>query len=1574
MRYAAPEASLALRDLSGMPALRTAALLALVASGAALCGCRPASKALVSRGQTFAELRTIKRGVRVQGAGEAERDPYPRERLTDGERVTLRAGGLAWLRRDGGATLLVSGPAKIEMGAGSVRVDEGRVFVDTLSGLSADITTPKGVLHLSDVRASLEVKAGGVVSAYVLKGAIRTEAGVQAGPGENLEIGEGGKATRTPAISWDDWTGGLATTDQSSQPAPFGIGTVGARTPGAQGQPRFPLAIQKLEVRVKIDHDFALTEVEEVFFNPSGETVEGIYSFRTPPGATLHRFGVDRDGQLVWGRVKEKAAAAAQYQSNVFVGSTEDPALLEWSAPGVYQARLYPIAPGGSRRVVTRYAEWLGRQGPKGERRLYVYPMAAEGPESTLPHIEELTIVLDLERAAAREVRVGMAGEREGQKITARAWDVLPRADFAAELLDDGSPVTTAYRAPHTVELDTVEIDKRERATLDAQGEQDYVLIPIKPTQANEPEGGLDLAVVIDTSAATDASALAVARATTSALLAHLGKDDRAAVWAGDATLRPVAVGSGDFAATDGPRRAAIAAGLSRVERGGATDLGAIVAEAASRLDPKRRGAVIYVGDGQPTVGELGVPELRERLARLPRPVRLFALGVGTEANMGILKGIARGGFAEQVPDAYAAGRTALHLLEEAERPVWLGAQIDLGTGVERVYPRELGALAADESALVVGRVVGETPKSIVIKGSGGQVTQQLVTMPLTDDGDMRRRWAEGRLVQLLDEGAGRAAVVEVGARYGVITPFTSLYVPTTREIASEQNKEQDERRARARRERLEEDKPAEEAPTSADNKEGGTGTRAKGEEGSMGNPNTRSSNNRYAVKGPADNPDPHLSRQAALRDAAEFGSIGLLNDPNAPSAPWGRDDSTGKDQVSARGNMYGASIGDAFGAGGLGLSGIGEGGGGRGEGIGLGSIGSLGHGSGTSSGQGFGSGHGRLGGDHKASAPQVRMGATTISGRLPPEVVQRIVRQNFGRFRLCYENGLRNNPNLQGRVSVRFVIDRSGATANVGNGGSDLPDSSVVNCIVRSFTGLSFPQPEGGIVTVTYPISFAPGGGSAPASKSGSDDEQSLKPGAVAAAFVRTSVLGQVGHSRAACGSGSELPFDERITLWRERLGKAGGHPPLVAGVYYQALSLCEAPSWRERTTLLSMMVDSVPAVKNRVALWRQMFNDSGAADALYRSILTRVRTAQHLRELHDALGLKHPDPGLVTKALKEAKGGAPGRVKVLLDLIEKWPDDDELKLKLLDAHEDAGDVGSGRHLARQLRRKNDASARVRTAVGEYYLRLGRSPAGAPPTEAALADVAEARRTFGEIVEFAPDDPVGRRRLGDLLRAHGWNDEASRQYATLARLLPDDTTLPLLLAAAAQGTGKTEEAIRWTEKAAQANAPDGASGTGRVARAFAAAFLAWARDDAQKGGRADEADQLRERARRLTSVDGPGAGSMRVILTWSHPELHPVLWSNALGAPMPAPDVDPLLGIAQVSLPSGKSDAAVEIRLEVDDAERAARLGAEAQITVLVREGQPDEKILRLPVTFTRAGAVLRRFKIAETAVTEET
>jgi len=178
---------------------------------------------------------------------------------------------------------------------------------------------------------------------------------------------------------------------------------------------------------------------------------------------------------------------------------------------------------------------------------------------------------------------------------------------------------------------------------------------------------------------------------------------------------------------------------------------------------------------------------------------------------------------------------------------------------------------------------------------------------------------------------------------------------------------------------------------------------------------------------------------------------------------------------------------------------------------------------------------------------------------------------------------------------------------------------------------------------------------------------------------------------------------------------------------------------------------------------------------------------------------------------------------------------------------------------------------------------------------------------------------------------------------------------------------GRVEEAIRWTEKAGGEGA-DASSPLGKTSRALASAYLAWAREDAQKAGRKDEAERLRERARRIAAVDTENAGNVRVVVTWSHPEFHPDLWSNGLGAPMPAPDGNPLLGVAETVLPASKTDSFVELRMEKADAERAARLGAQATLTAITNEGAPDERIARLVVAYGRdpgSGAAVRRFSV---------
>ena len=257
----------------------------------------------------------------------------------------------------------------------------------------------------------------------------------------------------------------------------------------------------------------------------------------------------------------------------------------------------------------------------------------------------------------------------------------------------------------------------------------------------------------------------------------------------------------------------------------------------------------------------------------------------------------------------------------------------------------------------------------------------------------------------------------------------------------------------------------------------GAPAERNRGPEGAAGTPTTKQ-HARMAIQG--ERAERVVSRAEMIKEATDFGTIGILktlNGSNAPTSPWGAELQSGSDDVNAVGDMFSANIGEGAGNGGLGLSGLGLGGGGKGQGVGMGNIGTcMGlncYGTGK---DGFGRSAALTSRpDHVTRAPRMQGHTELISGHLPPEVIQRVVRQNFGRFRSCYEMGLRGNPNLEGRVTARFVIGRDGAVSNVSAGG-DLPDPSVRSCVASAFYALSFPPPDAGIVTVTYPIMLQPG------------------------------------------------------------------------------------------------------------------------------------------------------------------------------------------------------------------------------------------------------------------------------------------------------------------------------------------------------------------------------------------------------------------------------------------------------------------------------------------------------------------
>jgi len=249
-----------------------------------------------------------------------------------------------------------------------------------------------------------------------------------------------------------------------------------------------------------------------------------------------------------------------------------------------------------------------------------------------------------------------------------------------------------------------------------------------------------------------------------------------------------------------------------------------------------------------------------------------------------------------------------------------------------------------------------------------------------------------------------------------------------------------------------------------AGNPDAGEGAKAKDDEGKTGKKEAKLKK----AKGSK------VAIQKSELDKKIAESTGLLADLNSMTdtsifGTGGLDNSVS----NAVGGLIGSQYGNQMGAGGLGSRGSGLGGGGTAEG--LGGLGTKGRGSGAS---GYGRGGGYYG-QKGGGAPGVGAGDPIILGALDKSIIDRIVKKHLPQIRYCYQKELNKNPNLFGKMVVKFVIAKDGTVSSSSTKTSTLKNPIVENCIHSRFMRMRFPQPKGGgIVIVSYPFVFNSQGG----------------------------------------------------------------------------------------------------------------------------------------------------------------------------------------------------------------------------------------------------------------------------------------------------------------------------------------------------------------------------------------------------------------------------------------------------------------------------------------------------------------
>jgi hypothetical protein len=108
---------------------------------------------------------------------------------------------------------------------------------------------------------------------------------------------------------------------------------------------------------------------------------------------------------------------------------------------------------------------------------------------------------------------------------------------------------------------------------------------------------------------------------------------------------------------------------------------------------------------------------------------------------------------------------------------------------------------------------------------------------------------------------------------------------------------------------------------------------------------------------------------------------------------------------------------------------------------------------------------------DAKPTRPAVR-----AVGRLEESAIRRTIQAHTSEVRRCYERRLKRVPTLRDRVVMHFTVGADGTVTEARAEGGEA-DPTIVTCLESAVRSWTFDRPEGGAVSIVYPLTFAPAG-----------------------------------------------------------------------------------------------------------------------------------------------------------------------------------------------------------------------------------------------------------------------------------------------------------------------------------------------------------------------------------------------------------------------------------------------------------------------------------------------------------------
>jgi len=552
-----------------------------------------------------------------------------------------------------------------------------------------------------------------------------------------------------------------------------------------------PLELRTNSVSVKIKNQIAQTTVEQTFYNPSRQRVEGTYMFPIPQGAKIEKFEMEVNGKMTEAELLDAKKAKQIYER--IVREARDPALMEYSDNAMFKIRIFPIEPGKEKDIKIKYTEILKQD---GRITSYRYAMRAEKFLSVpVKDVSvKVTIESDKELKSIYSPSHQIDVNREGKNRAIIGYEeenLIPDTNF--ELL-----LTSEPRKGSAIGFDFLTHNSKK-------SDHGYYAMLLSPgAWENNKVVPKDIIFAIDTSGSMRVKKLDQAKAALDFCIDQLNPEDRFDIIRYSTETETL---FNKLKTAKKQQTKEAKEFVKDLKAGGGTAIEealVLALETISKQNHKesiRPTQIIFITDGRPTIGETRTDKIIDRLVKkrqeIKGNVRIFSFGIGTDINTKLLDLISQKTKAstEYVLPEENIEHKVSRFYEKVSQPVMANISIRTEGNIRlnEQHPNNLPDLFKGDQLVILGQYKTKNKGSdknikFVLEGNlvGEKVKLNFETKleKKSKNSFIPKLWATRRVGYLLEEirlhGENKELkdeVVALSRKWGIVTPYTSYLI-----------------------------------------------------------------------------------------------------------------------------------------------------------------------------------------------------------------------------------------------------------------------------------------------------------------------------------------------------------------------------------------------------------------------------------------------------------------------------------------------------------------------------------------------------------------------------------------------------------------------------------------------------------------------------------------------------------------------------------------------------------------------------------------------------------------------------